>query len=714
MWLLRGLTAALPPGTAARAWDEDGEFVLIEAAESLPRWLRPETAADRVWWCGGALHIVPPPATPSSRGTAKRRLPAGAPAQPTAAQALAFVRDLGVRTEAGPKVVAALAGRLEGAPGRAGRQGHTARLAVPAPLAGVLVAAPRLLAAATAAFVGADARARAMAARAGAAALFGGACGPSPPLATVTARFSRLQFAQFALAPAGLTPPGWPTPSADAPREVAAALELGAKVAAAFALLVADGERLVGAGGGTSLPADPAALAALPEWRAYLAALTSRGAFDGEVEGSSRWREVLAAAAREFAGSAAWRAAAAARSAPSVRVRALLAAPTPDVAALEAACAHTPVDSDAWMRDGGAELEEEVERLERGAAAAAEAKAARKKEGGGGGGGGGAPPPPPSSAFDPSAVVAQVQAFVNKISSFEGAEVPQAAEAAAGASASGGGLPAAAPTPPQPRGLSLDGTDFWRELGACLGVAPDDLFGGGEGGGGGQGAAAINALFGSDGEEDEDDEDGTTSEEGSSFYGVGEDEEGSGMEEEEEDVSSDEGSEEGARPPSRSKPSAAALAAERARLAALERGGRSVRAGPPPEGEGTARAARPAETTAPFAPAYAAALDAQLAGTTLAATFAGGDEDGGRQAQPRPRAGGPIVPVDVDANLVASLLASHAGGGGGGGLPGPAAGLAAMLGVRLPAAPPPPLPEPAPAPVPAVAPPPPTPNSSRG
>ena len=45
-WLLRELTARLP-GLAARAWDNDGEFLLIEAAYALPRWLKPETAANR-------------------------------------------------------------------------------------------------------------------------------------------------------------------------------------------------------------------------------------------------------------------------------------------------------------------------------------------------------------------------------------------------------------------------------------------------------------------------------------------------------------------------------------------------------------------------------------------------------------------------------------------------------------------------------------------
>lgn len=34
-------------------WDNDGDFLLIEAAYSLPRWLKPESATNRVGWLGG-------------------------------------------------------------------------------------------------------------------------------------------------------------------------------------------------------------------------------------------------------------------------------------------------------------------------------------------------------------------------------------------------------------------------------------------------------------------------------------------------------------------------------------------------------------------------------------------------------------------------------------------------------------------------------------
>lgn len=46
-----------------QAWDNDGEFLLIEAAYALPKWLKPESAANRVWLKEGQLHIVPLPSS---------------------------------------------------------------------------------------------------------------------------------------------------------------------------------------------------------------------------------------------------------------------------------------------------------------------------------------------------------------------------------------------------------------------------------------------------------------------------------------------------------------------------------------------------------------------------------------------------------------------------------------------------------------------------
>lgn len=63
-------------------------FHAPKAAYSLPRWLKPEVAAGRVWLHAGRLHIVP---LPSARHPTL-------PASPTAREALAIVRADGVDT----------------------------------------------------------------------------------------------------------------------------------------------------------------------------------------------------------------------------------------------------------------------------------------------------------------------------------------------------------------------------------------------------------------------------------------------------------------------------------------------------------------------------------------------------------------------------------------------------------------------------------------
>ena len=42
-----------------RVYDTDGEFLLIEAANTLPKWLNPEIAENRVWINNGHLRIIP-------------------------------------------------------------------------------------------------------------------------------------------------------------------------------------------------------------------------------------------------------------------------------------------------------------------------------------------------------------------------------------------------------------------------------------------------------------------------------------------------------------------------------------------------------------------------------------------------------------------------------------------------------------------------------
>ena len=57
VYLLRRVTEAFE--VAVQIWDEDGEFLLIESAYSLPSWLEPAVAPNRVWIFRGAVHCLP-------------------------------------------------------------------------------------------------------------------------------------------------------------------------------------------------------------------------------------------------------------------------------------------------------------------------------------------------------------------------------------------------------------------------------------------------------------------------------------------------------------------------------------------------------------------------------------------------------------------------------------------------------------------------------
>ncbi|OQO01616.1 hypothetical protein B0A48_12652 [Cryoendolithus antarcticus] len=55
------------PDAWIRVYDTDGEFLLIEAAKALPKWLNPDIAENRVWLNNGHLRIIPLGADGSSQ-----------------------------------------------------------------------------------------------------------------------------------------------------------------------------------------------------------------------------------------------------------------------------------------------------------------------------------------------------------------------------------------------------------------------------------------------------------------------------------------------------------------------------------------------------------------------------------------------------------------------------------------------------------------------
>ncbi|ATY64678.1 SGT1 domain containing [Cordyceps militaris] len=77
VYVLRELSKTHPE-LFIRVADEDGEFLLVEAANALPNWLNPEIDHCRVWIQGGKLNIIPLRSDKTQPGAAKSLTLAGA------------------------------------------------------------------------------------------------------------------------------------------------------------------------------------------------------------------------------------------------------------------------------------------------------------------------------------------------------------------------------------------------------------------------------------------------------------------------------------------------------------------------------------------------------------------------------------------------------------------------------------------------------------
>ena len=156
VWLLVELTRAFPTLTA-RVWDNDGEFLLIECAFHLPKWVKPEAVANRVWIHAGELHLVPPAVTADVGAWARSSDPSD-PDAPSVEAALWLIRGgdgtpahVG-RTLAPSSARDALRRRVGAYPDAARASSHRAFAILPERLARLLRVEPQLVAPAVEAF----------------------------------------------------------------------------------------------------------------------------------------------------------------------------------------------------------------------------------------------------------------------------------------------------------------------------------------------------------------------------------------------------------------------------------------------------------------------------------------------------------------------------------------------------------------------------------
>ncbi|KAL5988460.1 hypothetical protein ACLOJK_036225 [Asimina triloba] len=383
------------PSLSVRVSDSDGEFLLIEAAYSLPRWVNPDTSANRVFIRQAALHIVP-----------KARV-----LNPTLPEALRFVVDHPDESRASNAVQSALGRRLSEYPQRARSNMHGVNVRLPLPVAQVLKHEPCLIALAVEGFYDRDVDSMKYAAR---MEKFGGR---EEEMVRVSVRMSRAMYAQL-VRQTFQAPKVYPMPpSSD--RGAFMEAELGMKIACGFEMVYQERRRAGEEGKGSSFDA-------------YKQSLEGSGYFEGLLPGSKEYRQRMDNALEYFRKSGVFSqmryysllVCASCRpletmNAPVRRIDEILMLPHSinDFRGLDIPAS----DDDSWLYNGEDELnsammerQKEMEIYESHRSKKQKSKTQNRSSS-----------DKHLDDFDLGDIAKTMQAFVNKVSSYEGAEIPQ-------------------------------------------------------------------------------------------------------------------------------------------------------------------------------------------------------------------------------------------------------------------------------------------------
>ncbi|EXC35466.1 hypothetical protein L484_026773 [Morus notabilis] len=374
------------PDLSVRVWDTDGEFLLIEAAFHLPRWLNPDNSLHRVLIRRGDLHIVP-----------KDRLPS-----PNLEDSLKFVANCGEESRAAESVQAVVKNRISEYPERARMNVHMVRVRVPASVAQVLKHEPCLISLAVEGFYDRDIDTMKYAAKME----WFLVKGKDEELVRVSVRMSRAMYAQL-VQQTFQAPRCYPMPSrSDAAAYIEA--ELGMKIACGFEMMYQQRKRegLEGKGG---------------TWEAFRESLERNGYFEGLLPGSQEYRRLMQNAKEYYRSRSLFSRASEMMSAPVRRIDEILALPysEDDFKGQEV----PPSDDDSWLYNGEDDLNSALSERQR-ELELYEAKHKNKQK---------------SKMqqdtgelsntnvdeFDPSEIAKTMKAFVRKVSSYKGAEVPE-------------------------------------------------------------------------------------------------------------------------------------------------------------------------------------------------------------------------------------------------------------------------------------------------
>ncbi|KAK6154160.1 hypothetical protein DH2020_013799 [Rehmannia glutinosa] len=376
------------PNLSIRVWDSDGEFLLIESAFHLPKWVNPDTSTNRVFIRRGLLHIIPKSKFPST---------------PKLEDSLRFLvsADDDSVSRAPDAVQLHLSKRIGEHPQRAYRNVHRVRVRLPVSVAWVLKHEPSLISLAVEGFYDRDIDSMKYAARMEKFL----PRGKQEEMVEVGVRMSRAMYAQ--LVQQKFQAPGcFPMPERSNVGKYVEA-ELGMKISCGFEMMYQLRKKQGDEGKGST-------------WEAFRESLERSGYFEGLLPGSKEYKRLLENAEGYYRNSSLHVRAREVLSAPVKRIDEILALPhsADDFKNQEL----PPSDDDSWLYGGEDELnaalrdrEKEMELYNLNQKNKNKSKVQQDGESASG---------KDFDEFDLGGIAKSMQAFVDKMSSYEGAEVP--------------------------------------------------------------------------------------------------------------------------------------------------------------------------------------------------------------------------------------------------------------------------------------------------
>ncbi|KAK8673000.1 hypothetical protein V6N13_111356 [Hibiscus sabdariffa] len=380
VFLLFQISATFP-SLSIQVHDSDGEFLLIEAAYHLPRWLNPENSQNRAFIRRGKLHIIPQTALPN----------------PTLSESLKFLIENEEASVAPGSVQSVLKSRITGYPEKAKLNTHTVRVRVPVTVAQVLKHSPSLISLAVEGFYDRDLDSMKHAAKMERF-LKGGK--EEVEMVTVAVKMSRAMYAQL-MQQRFQAPKCYPMP----PKKGDLEAELGLKISCGFEMMYQEKKKEGEEGKGSG-------------WKMYKESLENSGYFNGMIPGSKEYNRLMEKAEEYYRNSSLFSKTREMLNAPVRQIDEILSLPysaddfrNEDI---------PPSDDDSWLYSGEDELnsvlqdrQKEMELYE-----LKHKKKSKEQQDTG------ASSSSKGEDFDLSELVKTMQGFIHKISSYEGAEVP--------------------------------------------------------------------------------------------------------------------------------------------------------------------------------------------------------------------------------------------------------------------------------------------------